>query len=166
MAQAGKPRAEQASETGKEVTERAAERGHRAVDQAGDVAREMTDRGQEAALQGLWAVNRVVGSAGEVQQEVARRSAEETAELGRVLVDLTVAQTQQNLDTFKALTGAVDWAQVAQAVDWQKVLEIQSEHMRVSLERTSELAQRYLQLSKAVLAATASAAQRQAHWAA
>ena len=40
---------------------------------------------------------------------MAHRSAEGTAELGRVLVELTVAQARQNLETLSALTGAVDW---------------------------------------------------------
>ena len=48
MAQAAKPGAEQALETGKEATERAAEQGRRATDQPGEVARGMADRGQEA----------------------------------------------------------------------------------------------------------------------
>jgi hypothetical protein len=48
---------------------------------------------------------------------VARRSVEETGELGRTLVDPTVAQTRQNLEALKALTDAVDWDQMARAVD-------------------------------------------------
>lgn len=158
MAQVSKPGADQAVDDTKATTDRVAAQGRRAADQVGDVAREATERGEDAARQGL----RLVERAGEVQHEVARRSAEETAELGRVLVALTVAQTRQNLETLKALTDAVDWAQVSRAVDWRKVLEIQNEHVRVSLERTAELGRRYLELGQAVFAATASAAERQA----
>ena len=162
MAQAAKPGVEQALGTGKEATERAAEQGRRATDQAGEVARGMADRGQEAAREGLQVVHRAVGAAGEIQREVARRSAEETAALGRTLVDLTVAQTRQNLETISKLTDAVDWDQVAKAVDWDRVFQIHSGYVRASLERAGELTGRYLELSQAVLAATASAAKKAA----
>ena len=161
MAQA-KPGAEQAWDAGKAITERVAEQGRRAADQAGEAAREATGHSEDAARESLHLVQRAASAAGEVQREVAHRSAEETAALGRALVDLTVAQTRQNLETISALTQAVDWDQVAKAVDWERVLRIHSEHLRASLERAAELTGRYLELSQAVLSATASATQRQA----
>ena len=54
------------------------------------------------------------------------------------------------------------WDQVAKAVDWDRVFQIQSAYLRVSLERATELTRRYIEVSQAVLTATASAAQRQA----
>jgi hypothetical protein len=84
------------------------------------------------------------------------------AELGRALVDLTVAQTRQNLETWTALTGAVDWEQVAKAVDWDRVFQIQSEFLRVSLERTVQLTQHCLEVTQTVVTTAASAAQCQA----
>ena len=99
---------------------------------------------------------------GEVQREVAQRSAEHTAELGRMFVDLLREQTQHNLKTFGALTGAVDWDQVAKAVDWERVARIQSEYLRVTVERTAQLARRYFEAGQAVADATATAAKKQA----
>jgi len=81
-------------------------------------------------------------------------------------VDLTVEQTRQNLETLSALTGTIDWDQVAKAVDWDRLIQIQSEYLRVSLERTAQLTQRYLEVSQTVLNATASAAKEQARKAA
>jgi hypothetical protein len=102
-------------------------------------------------------VQRTTDALGEVQREVAQRSAEHTAELGRVFVNLLQEQTQHNLKTFAALTSAVDWDQVTR---------IQSEYLRVSLERTAQLAQRYFEVTQAVADATADAAKRQARKAA
>src|SRR3954470_16497646 len=159
MAQVAKPRHDQAVEQTKETAERLADQGRQA---GGEVAREVTDKGADAARHALDVVQRTAGAAGEVQREVARRSAEETAALGRTLVDLSVAQTRESLETLSKLTDAVDWDQVAKAVDWDRAFQIQSGYLRASLERAAEFARRYLELSQTVLTATASAAQRQA----
>ena len=97
---------------------------------------------------------------------MAHRSVEGTAELGRVLLDLTVAQTRHYLETLNALTGAVDWDQVARAVDWDRVFQLQSAYLRVSLERAAEITRRYLEVSQAVMIASAEAVQDQARKAA
>jgi hypothetical protein len=162
MAQTGKPGAERALDNAQDRVEDAAERGKRTVDHATDVARAANDRTGDAARYGLHVVQRAAGAVGEVQREVTQRSAEGMAELGRALVDLTVAQTRQNLETWTALTGAVDWEQVAKAVDWDRVFQIQSEFLRVSLERTVQLTQHYLEVTQTVVTTAASAAQRQA----
>jgi hypothetical protein len=114
------------------------------------------------ARHGLHVVQRTTNALGEVQREVAQRSAEHTAELGRVLVDLLQQQTQHNLKTLSALTSAVDWDQVAKAIDWDRVVRIQSDYLRVSLERGTQLTQRYLELGQAVITATADVAKKQA----
>src|SRR3954465_5959254 len=159
MAQVANPGHDQAVDQTKETAERLAEQGRRA---AGEVAREVTDHGADAARQGLEVVQRTAGAASAIQRAVAHRSADETAALGRTLVDLSVAQTRQNLETLSKLTNTVDWDQVAKAVDWDRVFQIQSGYLRASLERAAEFARRYLELSQTVLTATASAAQRQA----
>ena len=146
----------------KEITERLTEQGRRTAGQVGEVARDVAERSADAARQDLQVIQRAAGAAGEIQREVAHRSAEKTAALGRVLVDLTVTQTRENLETLSKLSGAVDWEQVAKAVDLDRVFQIQSAYLRVSLERATELTRRYIEVSQAVLTATASAAQRQA----
>jgi hypothetical protein len=166
MAQTGKPEAEKATDTAKNATDRMAEQGKRAAEQAAEVTREATDRAGDVARNGLHVIQRTTDALGGVQREVAQRSAEHTAELGRVFVDLLQEQTQHNLKTFAALTGAVDWDQVAKAVDWERVTKIQGEYLRVSLERTAQLVRRYLEASQAVVAATADAAKKQARKAA
>jgi hypothetical protein len=166
MAQTAKPEAEKAADTAKNAADRAAEQGKRTADRAAEVAREATGRAEDVARQGLHVVQRTTDALGGVQREVAQRSAERTAELGRVFVDLLQEQTQHNMRTFAALTGAVDWDQVAKAVDWEQVTKIQSEYLRVSLERTAQLARRYLEVSQAVVTATADAAKKQARKAA
>jgi hypothetical protein len=166
MAQTGKPEAEKATDTAKDATDRAAEQGKRAADQAAEVTREAAGRADDVARHGLQVVQRTTDALGGVQREVARRSAEHTAELGRVFIDLLQEQTQHNLKTFAALTGAVDWDQVAKAVDWEQVTKIQSEYLRVSLERGAQLTRRYLEVTQAVVTATADVAKKQARKAA
>jgi Helix-hairpin-helix motif len=119
-------------------------------------------RAEDAARHGLHVVQQAAGAVGELEREVARRAAEGTAELGRVLVDLTVAQARQNLETLTALAEAVAWDRVAKAVDWDRVLQIQGEYLRVSLERAGQLTQRYLEVSQAVVTQAASVARREA----
>jgi len=163
MAQIAKPAAERAADdNAKGVTENAAEQGKRAADQATEVTREAADRAGDATRQGLHVVERTVGAAAEVERAVARRSAEGMAELGQALVELVGQQTRQNLETLKALSEAVAWDQVAKAVDWDRVFQIQGEYLRVSLERTMQLTQRYLEVSQAVVTQAASVARREA----
>ena len=102
MAQTAKTGAEQASDTA-------------------EVTREATDRVEDVAHRDFQVIQRTANAVGEVHREMAQRSAEHTAELGRVLVDLLQEQTRYNLETLSALTGAVDWDQVAKAFDWDRV---------------------------------------------
>ena len=139
-----------------------AEPGRRAAGQAAEATREATEQGADVARRGLQVVERTVGATAEVEREVARRSAEGTAELGRALVELVEQQTRQNLETLKALSEAVDWGRAAQAVDWNRVLQLQSEYLRTSLERAAQLTQRFLEVSQTVVTAATSVAQREA----
>jgi hypothetical protein len=47
------------------------------------------------------------------------------------------------------------------AVDWDRVVHIHTEYLRVSLERTARLTQRYFEVSQAVLLSATSTVQRQ-----
>ena len=91
---------------------------------------------------------RAIGIVGEAQREVARRSTEDAAELGRALVGRAHAQTRHNLETLTALTGVVDWEQV---------VRLQGEFLRASVERSARLTRRYLEVTQAVITAAAAA---------
>lgn len=73
----------------------------------------------------------------ETTAEVTRRWADSAAELGRMLVDLVQEQTRYNFEVLTRLT---------QATDWSQILRIQSEYLRVSLQRGAQLTQRYLEV--------------------
>jgi hypothetical protein len=154
--------ADQALDNAKDATDTITAQATRTTDQLTDVAREATHRAEDVARHGFQVIERTADAVSEVQREVAHRSAEGAAELGRVLVDLTVAQTRQNVETLKALTEAVDWDEVARAVDWDRVFQLQSEFLRISLERTAQLTQRYLEVTQTVVTSAASSAQREA----
>jgi hypothetical protein len=119
------------------VGERAAEAGVRA---ASAVAREGTD-----------IVRRVFGTAAETEREVASRSAEGAAELGRLWVDLLGEQTRYNLEVATAL---------GRAVRWDEVIETQAEFVRVSLERFGELNRRYLEIVQGMMETGSAAVDR------
>ena len=143
-----------------------AEVGKRAVEQTAEVTRELTDRTGNLIQQGLRVVQGTTDAVRELPREVARQSAEGTAEIGRTLLGLAHEQTRQNLDTMQALATAVDWNRAVKAVDWERVFEIQGEFLRASLERSAQLTQRYLEVTQTVMTATASAARQQARKAA
>jgi Phasin protein len=117
------------------------------------VARDTTAAGAEAtgeaARSGLQFVRRTADAAGEATRaagEVTRQSAEGTSELGRALTELVQEQTRHNLAALREL---------GEVVDWERLLQIQSEYLRTSLERMAGLTQRYLAASQAVLTAAA-----------
>ena len=158
----GKRTADQVAEVSARTVDQVAEAGRRTAEQAGEVTRELTDQSGNLIQQGLRVVQGTTEAARALPQAVARQSAEGTAELGRTLLSLAHEQTQQNLDTMQALATAVNWKWAVEAVDWQRVFEIQGEFVRASLERSGQLTQRYLEVTRTVMATSASAARRQA----
>jgi hypothetical protein len=166
MAQIANTGAGNAADTAKNTTDNLAEVGKRTADQTVAVTREAADRTANVARRGVQVVRRSVEAAAEVESAVARRSAEGTAELGQVLLDLMNQQTRHNLETLTALTHAVDWERVAKAVDWNRVVQIQSEFVRASFERATQLTQRYVAVAQAVTVSAADVAKRQARKAA
>ena len=147
----------------RETTEKAADAAGKVADAAGAALREgaeatrsTADAGTRVASiavrSGLQTVQRTAGAVAEVERATARRAAEGTTELSQVFVDLLNEQTRHNLQTMTALT---------QAVDWERVVRVQSEFMRVSLQRMGELTRRYFEVSQAGLTTATSAARDQ-----
>ena len=96
--------------------------------------------------------------------EVARekmppRSSEQAAELGRALLALAHEQTRHHLELLRALTEAVDWDNRTRTMDWEQILQQQGKVLQRSQARTAQLHQRYLELTRAVLQATATSGQ-------
>jgi competence ComEA-like helix-hairpin-helix protein len=83
-----------------------------------------------------------------------------TAEFGRAVLDLVEQQTRHNLETWTALATSVRWDQAIEAMDWDRVFQIQGEFWRVSLERAARLNQRCLEVSQAVLTAAGTASRQ------
>jgi hypothetical protein len=102
----------------------------------------------------------------EEQPEIGKQAADDAAELGRMFLDLMREQTGQNLEIWRDLTMAVDWEHVARPVDWGRVLELESQYLRQSLERAARLTQCCLEVGPAMIATTTSAAHQQAQKAA
>ena len=107
-------------------------------------AQELQQTEAKAAVQatrsGLLTVRRAAGTAG----EVARRSADSSAELGQLMIDMVQEQTRHNADALAALATTVDWAGLCR---------IQADLLRTSLERMAELTRRQLELGQATMTA-------------
>lgn len=87
--------------------------------------------------------------------KMPRRSSEQAAELGRALLALAHEQTRHHLELLRALTEAVDWDNRTRTMDWEQILQHQAKVLQRSQARTAQLHQRYLELTRAVLDATA-----------
>src|SRR3954454_665681 len=129
-------------------SDKAGREGEREVRQTADavrggvrVAREATETGARAttARSGLQLVERTAGAFGEVQRETAQRSAEATAELGRLFVELLGEQTRHNLEVATAFGRMADWGEVAR---------LQGEFVRSTFERVNRLNGRYLEIRR------------------
>ena len=143
--------AQEAERTARETAERTADAAASTLRSAVETGREAAKAGTEAASStaqgGLQLVQRTAGAMSEVQRETARQSTEGTAELGKLWLDLLGEQTRANLE-FATTFG--------RAVDWQEVIRVQSEYARASFERFNELNRRYLEITQAMMKATAS----------
>jgi hypothetical protein len=137
----------------RQATERTAEATAQVARSGAKVAREVTETGAQtastAARSGLQLVERTAGAFGEVQRETAQRSAEATAELGRLFVELLSEQTRHNLEVATAFGRVADWGEIAR---------LQGEFVRASFERMNRLNGRYLEVVQDVMRATVSAA--------
>ena len=92
---------------------------------------------------------------GPALDKVTLGSSERTAELGRALLALAHEQTRHHLEVLRALTEAVDWDNRTRTMDWGRILRLQGEVLQRSQARTAQLHQRYLELTRAALEATA-----------
>ena len=151
MAQTARTEADKATIVAKPTTGNG-ELSNQAIDKAADATREVVGQAENVARSGLQFVQRTVDAAVEVEQQTARRTAESTAEISQVLVDLINAQTRQNIQALSALN---------EAVDWQRIFQVQSELMRANLERTAEFTRRYVEVSQALLTSVLSTTQEQ-----
>ncbi len=90
---------------------------------------------------------------GEVQRETAQRSAEATAELGRLFVELLSEQTRHNLEVATAFGRVANWGEIAR---------LQGEFVRASFERMNRLNGRSLEVVQDVMRVSAARQTRRA----
>ena len=119
--------ADQVAEVGKRTADQVADASKRAAEQTAEVTRELADRATNVVQHGLQVVQSMAGATRELRREVALRSTEGTAEIGRTVLSLTHEQARQNLDTLSALTATLDWNKADKAVDWERVIQLQAE---------------------------------------
>jgi hypothetical protein len=103
-----------------------------------------SENGQDAARGGAERVRDLASAAAENGSQTLQRSADETVELGRTVVDLLGEQTRHNLHAAAAIGQAVDWAEVARA---------QRDFVAGSFERMNQFAQHYRAMMRAGMSA-------------
>ena len=153
--------ADQVAEVGKRTADQVADASKRAAEQTAEVTRELADRATNVVQHGLQVVQSMAGATRELRREVARqldrghgRDRPDGAE-----PDARAGPAESGHP--EALTATLDWSKADKAVDWERVIQLQAEWLRGSLERSAQLTQRYLEVTQAVVAATASTAQQQ-----
>jgi competence protein ComEA len=148
--------AQEAERSARETAERTTEAAASALRSAVETGRGATKAGAEAASSaaqgGLHLVQRTAGAVSKVQRETTRQSAEGTAELGKLWLEMLGEQTRHNLTVAAAL---------GKAVDWEEVVRVQGEYMRSSMERMNQLNSRYLEIVRTVMAVSVPATQDQ-----
>ena len=139
----------------------AAQEGERVT---GETARKMAEAGRDAATAGAQAasstgrtglqlIQRTAGSTAQVQRETMRQTAEGTAELGKLYTDLLKEQTQHSMQVVQAF---------GKAFNWNEAVQVQSDFMRASFERMTQLNSRYMQIVQTVMTSAVSSAKDQA----
>jgi hypothetical protein len=129
------------------------------IERAADSARAAANAGTTAARSVLRVAHQSGQAAGEAQRDLAERSSEGLTEFNRVLADHVREHARQSLEAWTILARAVRWDEVIKAVDWQQVTELQTRYIRDSLDRTTQLTRRCLELGQAMME-SAAAAQR------
>jgi hypothetical protein len=134
-----------------------AEIGGRVADKAVDATREAIGKTGDAARRGFEHARRTFGATAELERAVARRSAEGATEVGQAFAELVREQARSNVEAFQAL---------GRAVGWDRVVRVQGELLRASLERAAAFNRRYLEVVQAVMTSVASTTRERARKAA
>jgi hypothetical protein len=101
------------------------------------VAGETVDRAADATRATIDVARTKAEGAAEEQQEIMRRSVGESADVGRMFMDLLAEQTRHNMEAALAIGRAVNWTGVAEA---------QRDFVTGSLARMSQINQRYREI--------------------
>ena len=116
-----------------------------------EVGRDAATAGAQAASSatrtGLQLVQQTAGSTAQVQRETMRQSAEGTAELGKLYTDLLKEQTQHSVQVVQAF---------GKVFNWNEAVQIQSDFMRATFERMTQLNSRYFGIVQAVMTSAVS----------
>lgn len=153
-AQEGERVARESAKKTAEVTASAmrssAEAGH-------DAAQAGAQAASNAARTGLQLAQRTAGNTARVQRETMRNSAEGTVELGKLYTDLLKAQTEHGVQVVAAF---------GKVFNWNEAVQVQSDFMRASFERMTQINSRYIEIVQAVMTSAVSDAKHQAEKAA
>jgi hypothetical protein len=111
-----------------------------------ELGKRTTDKIEGAARSGFRIMERTPGAALEIEHVVARRSAKGATEVSQAFSELLNEQTRHNVEVFRALKGTVDW---------DAVVRIQGEFVRVSMEQAALFTRRYFEVVQAVMLSAA-----------
>ena len=145
------------AQTARTETDRFVDTAKDATGNGAELSKRATDKIKDAARSGFRIMERTPGAALEIEHVVARRSAEGATELGQAFSELLNEQARHNIEVFKALKGTVDW---------DAVVRIQGDFVRVSMEQAALFTRRYLEVVQAVMLSAATTTKDEARKAA
>ena len=107
-----------------------------------EVMREAAGQAENTIRDGLQTVRQAVDVATEVERKTVRHAGTGMAEISQALMEAFNEQTQDNAQLFQALTKPANWGQAT---------KLQREFLQASVMRTAQLAQRYVEVTQAVM---------------
>ena len=152
MAQIAKTEAGNAASSAKDAGDKIAELGKQTTAKAAEITRDAASRAETFVRGGLQSVRPTFDAAAEVGQTTARRAGSGMAEINQSLLDLLNEQARHNVQVLQTL---------AQPANWSKAVELQSAFLSASLQRAAQFAQRYVEVSRAVMSSAQTTARSQ-----
>ena len=152
MPQIARTEADKAANSAKDAGDRVAELGKQTTDKAAVIARDAASQAETFARRGLQSVRPTGDAVAAVGQNTARRAGSGMAEINQSLLDLLNEQTRHHVQVVQTLT---------QPANWGKAVQLQSEFLSASLQRAAQFAQRYVEVSQAVMSSAQTSARGQ-----
>ena len=131
-----------AAKAAKAASDNVAEFAQRSTVKTAEVMREAAGQAENTIRDGLQTVRQAVDVAAEVERKTVRHAGAGMAEISQALMEAFNEQTQDNAQLFQALTKPANWGLAT---------KLQREFLQASLMRTAQLAQRYVEVSQAVM---------------
>ncbi len=139
MAQIARTEAAKAATTVKIASDNVAELGKQTTVKTAEVMHRAASQAENRLRDNVQAVRQAVDVANEVERKTVRHVGAGLSEISQALMEAFTAQARDNTQLLQALTKPTNWSQAA---------KLQGEFFQASLQRTTQLTQRYVEVSR------------------